>query len=372
MPSPDVIIVGGGVIGCSIALRLAQAGLNTLIIEKSFLGAEASTAAAGMLAPQLESEHPSPFTDLCIKSRSLYPAFAEELRHLTGRDVGYLPCGAFHLAFAEEELRKQAEKSKWQLAQGYRNKSITRRELLEAQPQSSDACLGALHFPDEGQVDPRLLMEALVDAVGRAGVSTRVGEVQALLQQGTRCTGVEVDHAPLYAAAVVVAAGAWSSCIAHTGLSAAAVAPLRGQMALLEMPERPFTAILASNKGYVVPRGGATSKVLAGSTMEFAQFEKRLTAGGLSSILRMAIELSPKLAFASVVNTWVGLRPTTPDHLPILGSGPIEGLLFATGHHRNGVLLAPITAEIVADIIVKRISHSSLTPFRWDRFQNRR
>src|ERR671919_339416 len=328
MSVPDVIVIGGGIMGCGVALRLAQAGVDVTVLERAIPGAEASTAAAGILAPQMEAEGPGPFLDLCLRSRALYPEFAEELREASGVDVQYLPSGVLNVAFTREGLERLESIVGWQRSNGLRAELLTAADARGLEPNLSPAALGAGHFPDDHQVDNRLLMRALSIA------STR--------------------------------AGAWSSLIHGAGLDPLRIRPVRGQMIELQLRVPPLARILFSErKGYVVPRGDG--RVIAGSTTEFTGFEKQVTAGGLARILQVAVELCPMLQDAQVLSFWAGLRPYTEDHLPLLGPGPLEGLYLATGHFRNGILLAPISARVVADAVLGRTPMVDLTPFSYDR-----
>src|ERR671919_1871326 len=366
MSVPDVIVIGGGIMGCGVALRLAQAGVEVTVLERAIPGAEASTAAAGILAPQMEADGPGPFLDLCLRSRALYPEFAEELREASGVDVQYLPSGVLNVAFTREGLERLESIVGWQRSSGLRAEILSAADARVLEPNLSPAALGAGHFPDDHQVDNRLLMRALSIASTRAGVRFRSGDVRGVEVKGDRVVGVDLDGEKLAAGATVIAAGAWSSLIHGAGLDPLRIRPVRGQMIELQLRVPPLARILFSErKGYVVPRGDG--RVIAGSTTEFTGFEKQVTAGGLARILQVAVELCPLLQDAQVLSFWDGLRPYTEDHLPLLGPGPLEGLYLATGHFRNGILLAPISARVVADAVLGRTPMVDLTPFSYDR-----
>lgn len=363
----DVLIVGGGVMGCGIALRLAQAGARVTVLERSIPGAEASSAAAGILAPQMEAEGPGPFFELCLRSRGLYPAFAEELRALSGVDIAYVPCGLLSVAFDEATLHKLQAITAWQQAFGLRAELLDARSARTLEPALSPAALGAAHFPDDHQVDNRLLVRALSMAAARVGVTFRSGYVRGVVIENGRAVGVDLDGTLVRSDATVIAAGSWSGVVQGLAIDPRMVRPARGQMVMLQTRLPLAQRILFSEKGYVVPR--RDGRIIAGSTMELVGFEKQVTAAGLAGILGLAIELLPALAEAPVVEFWAGLRPFTDDHLPILGKGPAEGLFLATGHFRNGILLAPITARLIADLVTGKAPALDLSPFRFGRFQ---
>jgi glycine oxidase len=366
MSVPDVIVIGGGIMGCGVALRLAQAGVDVTVLERAIPGAEASSAAAGILAPQMEAAGPGPFLDLCLRSRALYPAFADELREASGVDVQYLPSGLFHVAFTAEAMHHLETIVAWQRASGLRAEVLGAADARALEPNLSPAALGVGHFPDDHQVDNRLLVRALSIAAARAGVRFRTGYVRGLEVKDDRAVGVDLDGEKLAAGATVIAAGSWSSLIHGARIDPQVIRPVRGQMVELQLRLPPLQRILFSErKGYVVPR--RDGRVIAGSTTEFAGFEKQVTAGGLARILQVALELCPALQDAQVLSFWAGLRPYTEDHLPLLGPGALEGLFLATGHFRNGILLAPISARVVADAVLGRKPTVDLSPFRYDR-----
>jgi glycine oxidase len=361
----DVVIIGGGLMGCGIALRLCQAGARVTVLERSIPGAEASSAAAGILAPQMESEGPGPFLELCLRSRALYPTFAQELLELTGVNVAYLPSGVLHTAFDEARAHHLEATVAWQRALGLRAELLTGQEARGLEPALAPEVLAAAHFPDDHQVDNRLLVRALTMAAARVGAQFRSGYVRGVLEEAGRAVGVDLDGEPLRADAVVVAAGSWSGLVQGLPLDPRTVRPMRGQMLQLQTRLPLMRHILVSPEGYLVPR--ADGRVIAGSTMEFAGFDKQVTAEGLSRILALALRLCPQLGGAAVDSSWAGFRPYTEDHLPLLGAGPLPGLFLATGHFRNGILLTPITAKLVAQAVLGERPSVDLTPFRYDR-----
>lgn len=365
-PGSDVVVIGGGVMGCGIALRLAQGGLKVTVLERSIPGAEASSAAGGILAPQQESEGPGPFLDLCLRSRALYASFAEELLALTGVNIGYLPCGLIHATFSEDKLHELEAQAGWQRGLGLRVELLDGKQARELEPALSTRVAGGLHFPDDHQVDNRLLMRALQMAAASAGVRFKSGYVRGIVERDGRAVGVDLDGEVLSAEAVVLAAGSWSGLVQGAKVDPRTVRPARGQMLLMQTRLPIAKRVLFSDTGYLVPR--ADGRLLAGSTMELVGYEKQVTAGGLAKILKMALELCPELEGAPVQEFWAGLRPYTDDHLPILGEGPLQRLFLATGHFRNGILLAPITARLISQVVLGQTPSVDLAPFRYDRF----
>jgi glycine oxidase len=229
------------------------------------------------------------------------------------------------------------------------------------EPHLSPQTRGALFFPDEASVDPRLLSRALYLAARAAGARFRTGQVLRVLHEEGRAVGVAHDAGRLEARAVVLAAGAWSALVPGSGLPQGAVRPVRGQIALLDTRQRLLSRVVFSDKGYVVPR--ADGRVLCGSTMEEVGFEKAVTAGGLRGVLELALEIAPELAQAPVVDTWSNFRPASPDGAPVLGPAAVPGLFYATGHTRNGILLTAITADAVAAAVLGKEPPVDLAPF---------
>lgn len=347
------VIVGGGIMGMSIAVELAGRGGDVTVLEKAVPGAEASSAAAGMLAPQLEAHGVGPMLELCLKSRSLYPAWVRRIEALSGVDVGYLESGALQLG-PRDALEKALA---WQHAAGLN------AELVEA-PRALEPGLRAdlaLRLPDDHQVDPPKLMRALAIAAARAGAKFRTGQVH-----GVAAHAVDVDTERLEADAVAIAAGSWSSLIGGAQVSARVLQPMRGQMVELRLRLPPFRHILADGSIYLVSRGDG--RVIAGSTMERTGFDKSVTARGIAGILSRAIALCPALEPAELHSTWAGLRPWTEDELPIIGPGPLPGVHLATGHFRNGILLAPVTAQLIAQALHGEPTSVAMSPFRYARF----
>ncbi|HEV8325602.1 MAG TPA: glycine oxidase ThiO, partial [Myxococcota bacterium] len=343
----DVVIVGGGIMGCAVSLELAGRGARVVVLERSLPGAEASTAAAGILAPQVEADGPGPLLALGLASRALYPALAARLKDETGIDVGYRACGTLALAFDDGAADELRGRRRWQSAAGLHAEWLDPAALALRAPAVTADLRGALWLPDDHQVDPRPLMRALSSAAERAGVRFVCGvPVGRVAVSEGRVAGIELAEGTISARTVVLAAGSWSSLVGGTGLPADLVIPVRGQMVALDGRRRLLDQVVFGPAGYVVPR--ADGRVLAGSTMEMVGFDRTVTAAGTYAILGAALRLVPGLGALEVAGTWASFRPRTPDDLPLLGRTAVAGLFVATGHHRNGILLAPITAAIVA------------------------
>lgn len=343
----DVAVIGGGVIGLATAWRLAQAGAKVQLFERGKIGQEASHAAAGMLAAQCEAAvHPPTlkaeyasrraFFGLCLQSRALYPAFAAELLEATGIDVELSLKGAPTsdwrepgILFVGEEHDDAFREFATQSAHGLR---------VEAAPNFNGR--RALFLPEEGQVENRRLLAALRAACSNAGVV--LIENQEVRLEETRAT-----HS-----ITVLCGGAWSTDVANETLPEIEVRPVAGEV-LAARPDKPFKQIVYSRDVYLVPR--RDGRVLIGATMTERGFDKIPTAEAKSELWQAARTLVPEVASWKLEDHWSGLRPATPDGLPILGTTPIENLFVATGHFRNGILLTPITAQLMADCMLKGV-----------------
>ena len=367
MSLPDVLVVGGGVIGCAIARRLALRGARVTLLERDEPGAHASWAAAGMLSPLAEADEPGPFLDLLLDSRALFPALADELARETGIGIAYRTEGTLLVALTAADEATLDRRHGWQAAAALPVERLGAAEALRLEPALAAETRGALLFPGDHQVDNRLLARALAAAASAAGAELRVGtEVKRVIVEGGRAAGVATaGGGRLGAGAVVVAAGSWAGAI--EGLPRPLpVFPVHGQLLALGAVPPPFRHVVHSPRVYLVPRAGG--RVIAGATVERVGFEKAVTAGGMLSLLAPALEVVPALRDAPLVESWSGLRPGSPDGLPILGPDPeVPGLFHATGHYRNGILLAPVTADLLAEAVLGAPS-PRLAPFSLARF----
>jgi glycine oxidase len=363
-----VVVVGGGVIGCAVARRAALGGLRVVVVERARPGAEASSAAAGMLSPLAEASGPGPFLDLLLRARAEFPAFAARLHDETGTDVAYSGAGTLYLALREDDEAELRERLHWQSAAGLSVDELTAEEARRLEPAISPEVRWALRFPGDHQVDPRRLSLALWSAAAHAGATFRLGaEAVSVVRERDRVTGVELAGGERIAAgAVVVAGGSWAGRLG--GLPRALpVEPVMGQLLALETVPPTFRHVVDSPRCYLVPR--ADGRLIVGATAEHVGYRKQVTPAGVMRLLSGALEVAPALADAPLAETWAGLRPGTPDGLPVLGADPeIPNLLYATGHYRNGILLAPITGEIVGGMLLAEEPAMDLAPFSIARF----
>ena len=347
----DVVIVGGGVMGCASALELAKAGAKVIVLERSVPGAEASSAAAGILGAQVETSEGDSGFELARQSRARYPAWSEQLKSATGIDIGYRLCGILRVAFDEESKTHIFRETAWQQKAGLVVETIEQAMLRALEPKLDPKTKFALLFPDDGQVDPPRLLRALYIAASQAGASFRSGAyVRAVAVEAGTVRGVVLEDGTRVAAdRVVLAAGSWSTLVEGVPLEPSAVRPARGQMVELETREPALKRIVFGPRCYLVPR--EDGRILVGSTLEFVGYRREVTAGAIRDLLTAAIELVPSLTDASLGRTWSNFRPYSDRGKPLIGASEVHGLILATGHHRNGILLAPITAEIVCALV---------------------
>ncbi len=353
-PSTDVVVVGGGVIGLSCAWRAAAAGLEVTVIERRSPGAGASGVAAGMLAPVGEATFGEEgLLELALASHRAWPAFGAEVAEASGRDVGHLDLGALHVALDRDEAGELRRRYELMRSHGLEAEWLAPSACRELEPGLGPGGHGGIHAAHESAVDPRELVAALALALERAGGTIETAEVVGGLFEGERLGGVRTaEGAELAAESVVLAAGAWSAADWLPAFARPEVRPVKGQILTLAGPRgRPVCErIVVGERVYIVPR--VDGRVIVGATVEEQGFDTRVTAGGVHELLREAYRTLPEIVELELVEATAGLRPTTPDNLPLIGPGAIEGLVLATGHFRNGILLAPLTAERIAALLV--------------------
>jgi glycine oxidase len=368
----DILICGGGIIGMSLARELSLRGIEKIaVVEKNAsCGSESSWAAAGMLAPQSEANFADDFFRFCSESRDSYPQFAEELFEETGVDVELDRTGTLYLAFDENDAEELEKRFAWQTKANLPVEKLTKREVLEVEPHASPEILFGLSFPNDWQVENRRLMIALRKSVEMRGVEIITdSEIENLLTQNQKVIGAETRTQKFAAEKVVLTTGAWTSLI-KIGVEnlPLKIEPVRGQMLSFQTAEKLFSKVVYTARGYLVPR--LDNRILVGATVEKAGFDKRLTDAGEEFLQVNAAEIAPVLANLKASEKWVGLRPATIDGLPVLGEfADIENLYAATAHYRNGILLAPRTAQIMADKIVGNVESEYLKIFSPDRFR---
>ena len=367
----DVIVVGAGVIGMSIAWRLAQKKMSVLLLERNEPGREASYASAGMLAPYTEAEEDTPLLRLAIASREIYPAFVRELESETGMSAHYRDDGALFLALDDHEAGMLNSRFEWQRKMGFAVERLEGKALHAAEPPLSPAIEFALFYPGDHQLDNRALVAALQAALERRGVELRTRmKVDRLTFESGRIVGVETGRQKLSAEVTVLAAGAWSPEIETGTGESIPVYPTRGQIVAVKSAQPLLRHTLRYEGGYVAvfPQ----SRLLLGGTMEDVGYSKANTVGAMQRIFNRAVDFVPFLSSCEIVEAWSGLRPNTKDHLPVLGSSSCAGLIYATGHFRNGILLTPITATMVSELITNGRTQVDLTPFSVKRFQEKK
>ena len=353
----DVAIIGGGVIGASIAFELAGAKLRTIILERQLPGREASWAAAGMLSPAPHVSEDAPLTPLGNESLRVYPEFIARLENASGIATHFARNGSLELLFAEDGEFERDRIVGENRELGVLCEAFGLDQARGFEPSMNPGARAAMWFSEEATVEPRLLMDALLIAAEHRGVEIRANcPVTDLICEGERCNGVVAGGEKIGAKHVIVAAGCFSRTIAENKSAGndilaryAPTHPVLGQMIALQAPGVRLRRVLRSKGHYVVPR--QDGRIVAGSTLEDLGFQNNVSADGVREIFDSARELVPELAGAEVVETWAGLRPGTPDGLPILGPTEVQGLLIATGHYRNGILLAPITAKLIREWI---------------------
>jgi glycine oxidase len=323
-----------------------------------------------MLAPQTEANCRDDFFELACRSRDLYAGFAAALREETGIDVELDTTGTLYLAFSAGDLAEIEKRYEWQIQAGLTVEKLTPQQAREIEPCISEATRGALRFPLDIQVENRRLLNALVNSVNNLNVTIAAEtSVETIVTDRSRLRGVQTSRGFIGCNTAIVAAGPWSSLIQHAAAPTIgpAIEPIRGQMLCFDAKPQLTRHVIYSPRGYLVPR--QDGRLLAGSTGENAGFTKQVTAGGIAAILAHAHEISPAIAHLPLLDSWSGLRPRAADGLPVLGPcDEIEGLFYATGHYRNGILLAPVTGELIAAAVVERRVSPLLAAFSPNRF----
>jgi len=359
----DVVVVGGGVIGCSIARRLAQIGMAVTLVERDRPGAEASSAAAGILIPEAKADVPAALLALWRRGLALYPALMAAILEETGMPVEYRRTGRLVVALDDAEDEALVPRAAEQRAVGIRSERLDAATLREAEPALTESARGALYFPEHALVDNARLATALGIAAARAGVRLLTGQaISELLVQGNAVQGVRAGGMEIAAPVVVNAAGSWAGLLDRRAWLP--VAPAKGQMVAFQSMLPPLLRhIVSSRYGSTVPR--ADGRILHGATVEDVGYDKRVTAGAVAQLLTGALTLVPALAGCALEAPWAGLRPRcTLDGLPIIGADPRwRGLYHATGHFTMGIISAPATAEAMAHLIAGTPNELDLAPF---------
>jgi glycine oxidase len=345
----DVAIAGAGLIGGAIAFELARAGLHVALFDRQQPGEGSSWAAAGILSPAPENAGMISTVPLGRASLQLYPEFVATVEEISGQSAGYRARGTLEALFASDAQEKLSTIIALHHGLGLKAEPVSAEDAREMEPALSPELEAAVFRPDEACVDNRALTKAVLIAAERSGGKISAGSrVQSIAKSNGRCAGFLVDGEKVESRWTIIAAGCWSAEI-EGAAHYAPVRPAKGQMIAVRAKDFSIERVLWSDHVYLVPRNDG--RIVAGATVEYVGFEKNVTVGGLQKIITAALQLAPALADAQIEETWAGLRPDTPDHLPIIGSTDLDGLLVATGHFRSGILLAPVTARLIREWI---------------------
>jgi glycine oxidase len=368
-PAPDVLVVGGGIVGAAVARALAADGYTVEIVDSGREPGIATQASAGMLAPLAESDPEEPLLGLAVRGRDLYRHLAPVLEEETGVSLGLWLDGVLKVAFTEEEESAGKGAVAWQRQRGLGTEWLTAGELRDRCPGINPEARGAALAPEDGAIEPLAALEALLVSAAQRGARIIRGErVTGLDVTDRQVSGVRTDAGVRPAGAVVVAAGAWSGRLEHLPRPLS-VEPVRGQMLAYGWPADEPPAIVYTGRGYVLRRG---AEAIVGSTMEHAGFSAAVTPEGRERVAHVAARVYPALAGATPHRAWAGLRPGTPDGRPVIGADPdVPNLWYATGHGRNGILLAAVTGELIAFLFGGGAGNGleyDLAPVRPDRF----
>ena len=362
----DVVVIGGGAVGSACARAIARSGRTVTLLQRPETPGEGWRAAAGMLAAQIEAGPEDPLLNLALAGRSFYRRNAAALNEAGGADIGLLECGILQVAQTEAEAAAAKAKVAWQRQQGYRADWLGPEEIEHGWPWLAPG-VGAFWAPEDGALDPVRLVAAFRADAEHHGARIVADVALGLDREGDRLLGVVGEQGRYGAGTVVIAGGAWAGRLEHLPRPVS-VEPVRGQMAAFPWPANTPPAIVYGPRCYLLKRG---EELLVGATMEHAGFAVAVTSAALAELLARIATVYPALAGVTPARTWAGLRPGTPDGLPIIGPEPrLNGLWYATGHGRNGILLAGITGEIIAQGIAGDPIPDELTAVRPTRFWN--
>jgi glycine oxidase len=346
----DAAILGGGVIGCSIAYHLAKRGLSVVLIEKESLGARTSGGSPGMLAAQEEASSPGAFFEACVASREIFKTLVPEVREFSGIDPEWQPCGLWRLAESGEQRGKLLERKAWQERQGHRVEWLEAEEAARRLPALSGGFFGALHFPADGQINSAQWLRALAEAGRRRGarIVEHAAGAEIVFENG-RAAGVRTEAGTFPAGAVIVAAGAWTPSLLSPFGVHFPLEPVKGQLLVLQGFPPVLEAPVYVGGGYLAPK--ADGRLIVGATQERgAGFDLRVTLAGQRQLIEWAHRWCPALEGREVLGFWAGLRPASSDGLPLMGPVPgREGLFVCAGHFRNGVLLSALSGAFMAE-----------------------
>lgn len=358
----DVIVIGGGIIGCAIAYNLAKRGVEPLLIDKApTVGTEASWAGAGILTSHASTHEPYP--TLCRASLALYPALAEALRSETQIDIEFIQSGTLSVFFNEAEAAGLIGLADRRVKRGFSAEVLTAEQALQLEPTLSQSIAGAVLFPEDAQVRNPKMVTALAKGAAKLGAKFQLGNpVTNFIREDTRVIGVVVNGETLYADTFVIAAGCWAGTLTTQLDVPIQIEPAKGQIVLVEAMPPPFQHIVDGLGIYIVPR--ADGKILLGATVEYVGYDKTATVDGAKQMIDAGIAIAPQLAHSTFVQTWAGLRPYAKKG-PLLGYLPgYDNVVLASGHFKNGILLAPITGQLIAELLTTEQPSLSLEPFQ--------
>jgi glycine oxidase len=365
------LVIGGGIIGSSVAWRLASEGVQVSVFERGRLGQEASWAAAGLIGPQAEAHEPGAFFDLALAGKRSFDAIVERLTAESGVDPEYDDHGVLYVAFDDVARARLQSRARWQRAAGGQVDELTPREAFRLAPVLSEKIIFALHMPNNRRVENRKLTLAYINAATHAGAEFREGAlIHSIEVSNGRATGVRLADGSLEEGDVVInAAGAWAGEISGLEEDRIHFYPVRGQILCFEARPGLVEPSLFSESGIVVPR--RDGRILAGSIFEEAGFNKSVTLDGMERILRAVRAMVASIASIPFREAWAGLRPASDDLLPVLGPSPtVANVMYAAGHFRSGILLSAVTGEVIADLVKGREPSIDLVAFSAARFRN--
>lgn len=363
---PDVVVAGAGIVGLSAACELARRGARCVVFDRGRAGREASFAAGGILSPQAETLPDSPLLEIALKARDRHISLAEELLSLTGVSVEHQRHGVLSLAFSSREEAKLRALTGAHKKLGLRAEMVSRDRVFRIEPAAHNDARGAALFPDDHRVDNRRLMEALKALALSLGVQVReYCGLRGMDIKAGRVVAVRTDVGRIETRTLINALGAWAGQL-HGDPGDLPIRPVKGHMmSLVDGPS--LRHVVYGHHGYIVPRGDG--RLIVGSTMEERGFDTRVTAEGVAHLIGIAVGIAPATKKATISETWTGLRPATPDGLPVIGKGGADGLIVAGGLFRNGILLGPLVGEIAAALALGDEPSMDLSAFRPDRFQ---
>ncbi len=370
--SPDVIIVGGGVIGCALAYALAKERVRVLVLEQHQVGSGATYASAGMVAPLSDSPAGHPLMDLGLQSYRMYEAWVREVEEASGFSIECLPSGILRIALTEEDEGELKAGVRHAAKLGFAVQWLGTEDALEVEPLLSPRIRGASFSPGEPQLNASRYVEALRRAaLARGATFLEQTPAVGLARNGAKATGVRTPKETIRAGRVVIAAGSWSAQAGDWLGLRVPVSPVRGQVVYVDKLAQPLKHTVMRHSSYAVPKGDGTT--LVGTTREDAGFDQRVTVGGVASILTHIQDLVPSIAQAAINHTRAGLRPASADELPILGPAPtVENVILATGHGRSGILLTPVTVRIVTGLMLNDAKAPDLGPYSAARLERTR